>query len=383
MPALRHAVCTLALFASALGGAAAAAAPSEPIVAGYVFAHEKPLPPNTVDAQSLTRIFYAFANIADGRMVLGAPTDAGNFAQLTALRQQNPSLTVLVSVGGWLWSTNFSDVALTRESRKVFIQSVNEFLARYDLDGLDIDWEYPGMEGAGHPFRAKQNFTFLVKELRKSFNRQEKIRHKKLYLSFAAGAGEELLAHTEMKQVQKYLDTVNLMAYDYVEPGPGGLTGHHAPLFLNPADPSHNSIDASVRAIERAGVPAKKLLLGAPFYGHVWGEVPDTNHGLYQPGKELPKDYPPFSMIPSVMVTQGFVRYWDAAASAPYLYNAEKHLFFSYDDTESITAKCRYITEHKLAGIMFWEYSSDPTGTLLKAINQSLRPTSAAGKIVP
>jgi chitinase len=121
-------------------------------------------------------------------------------------------------------------------------------------------------------------------------------------------------------------------------------------------------------------------LLGVPFYAHVWGEVPDKDHGLYQPGKVVPDSDAPFSRIPSVMLTQGFVRYWDSASSAPYLYNAEKHLFVSYDDAQSMAAKCRYITEHKLAGIMFWEYSSDPTGILLKTINQSLRPNASAGK---
>ena len=114
----------LALLVPALGWTLT---PSRPIVAGYVFPQEKALPPNAVDALSMTRIDYAFSNIANGRMVLGAPTDAGNFAQLTALRQQNPALTVLVSVGGWGWSNNFSDMSLTRASRQIFIQSVMEF----------------------------------------------------------------------------------------------------------------------------------------------------------------------------------------------------------------------------------------------------------------
>src|SRR6478672_2584913 len=81
-------------------------------VTGYVFTRGAALTPGQVDAQYLTRINYAFANIQGGRMVLGAPADAQNFAQLTGLRKSNPRLTVLVSVGGWLWSTNFSDMAL-------------------------------------------------------------------------------------------------------------------------------------------------------------------------------------------------------------------------------------------------------------------------------
>jgi chitinase len=362
MLGIRISTVALALLVPTLGSAAATT-PSPSIVAGYVFTQEKAMPPGTVDAQSMTRINYAFANIANGRMILGAPTDVENFAQLTALRRQNPSLTVLVSVGGWLWSTDFSDISLTRKSRMVFIQSVREFLTRYDLDGLDIDWEYPGMEGAGHPFRSedKQNFTFLVKELRRSFRQQEKNSHKRLYLTIAAGASNDFLVHTEMKKVQKYVDTVNLMAYDYLEPDDKGLTGHHAPLFANPADARKYSSDASVKAFEQAGVPASKLLLGVPFYGHIWGEVPDKDHGLFQPGKAVPKGYAPYSTIPSTMTGQGFVRYWDSVANAPYLYNVEKHLFVSYDDPESMTAKCRYIT-------------------LLKTINQSLRPSAGEGK---
>jgi len=357
----------------------AATKTSEPIVAGYVFTQDAPLLPGQIDAHSLTRVNYAFANIKEGRMVTGFTSDAANFAFLTALRRQNPSLTILVSVGGWLWSTNFSDMSLTRRSRGVFIQSVMDFVSRYDLDGLDIDWEYPGMVGAGHPFRSEdgRNFTLLVRELRVRFNQETEKSHRRLDLTIAAGASQEYLDHTEMKKVQKYVDTVNLMAYDYVEPGSDPLTGHHAPLFTNPADARNYSGDASVRAFEQAGVPAGKLLLGLPFYGHVWGQVADRDHGFLQPGKPVPNAYAPYSAIAGTMLDHGFVRYWDSIASAPYLYNSESHIFVSYEDTESISAKCRYVKTHKLGGVMFWDYSGDPAGVLLRAINQSLRSAAA------
>jgi chitinase len=82
------------------------------------------------------------------------------------------------------------------------------------------------------------------------------------------------------------------------------------------------------------------------------------------------------------MLKQGFIRYWDPVASAPYLYNSEKHIFVSYEDTESIAAKCRYVLTHKLGGVMFWEYSGDPSGVLLGAINQSLGSGAAEVKQV-
>jgi len=342
-------------------------------VVGYVFPQDAALQPGEIDAHSLTRVNYAFANIKDGRMVTGFASDEQNFAYLTALRKQNPSFTVLVSVGGWLWSNNFSDVSLTPQSRSLFIQSVMDFLLRYDLDGLDIDFRSED----GH------NFTKLLKELRDQFDQETAKTHRRLYLTIAAGASSDYLAHTEMKQVQKLVDTVNLMAYDYVEPGDEPLTGHHSPLFTNPADVRNYSSDASVRAFEEAGVPADKILLGVPFYGHVWGDVADRNHGLLQPGKPVPHAYAPYSAITATMLNNGYVRYWDPVASAPYLYNSEKHIFVSYEDTESLAAKGRYVLAHKLGGIMFWDYSGDSAGALLGAINQSLRDAATARKNAP
>lgn len=364
-----------------LWGGAAAALQEQPMIVGYVFTQDAPLLPGQIDPLSLTRANYAFANIRDGLMVEGFASDAQNFALLTGLRKENPSLTVLVSVGGWLWSTNFSDTVLTGQSRSRFIRSVMDFLGKYDLDGLDIDWEYPGMPGSGHPFREEdgRNFTLLLKELRKAFDREATKSHRKLYLTIAAGASDDYLAHAEMKKAQKYVDTVNLMAYDYVEPGSDPLTGHHAPLFTNPADVRNYSADASVRAFEHAGVPPEKLLLGLPFYGHVWGEVADVNHGFLQPGKPIPNAYAPFHGITETMLNKGFARYWDPLASAPYLYNSDKHIFVSYEDTQSIAAKCRYVLQHKLGGVMFWDYAGDPAGVLLGAINQTLRAHGAEG----
>jgi chitinase len=350
-----------------------------PQVIAYVFSPDTPLQPSQIDPHAVTRINYAFANIQDGRMVQGHPNDSANLALLAGLRKQNPSLTVLISVGGWLWSGGFSDAALTEQSRKLFIQSAVDFIDLYSLDGLDIDWEYPGMPGAGHAFRNEdgKNFTILLRELRARFDQEAKKTGRKLLLTIAAGAGDDYLAHTEMALAQKYLDTVNLMAYDYYEPGSGPMTGHHAPLFTNPADPQKVSADASVIAFEKAGVPAQKLILGVPFYGHEWGQVPDRDHGLYQPGKPIPNGYAPFSLIDTTMLDHGFTRYWDSVSSAPYLYSPEKQVFLTYEDPESLTAKCRYVLAHNLDGIMFWSYSNDSDEKLLKTIDSELlRPTS-------
>jgi chitinase len=362
-----------------------AAAPARgPVIVAYVFPRDAPILPGAIAAQKLTRINYAFANIEDGRIVNGYSHDDQNLATLVALKQETPSLTVLVSVGGWLWSGGFSDMALTRESRAIFISSVADYVARHQLDGLDIDWEFPGMQGVTNHFRAedKQNYTLLVKELRSRFDKLEKEVHRPLYLTVAAGAGSDWLAHTEMDKVAKYVDTINLMAYDYYEPDVDASTGNHAPLYTDPADPKKGSADESVQEYEKAGVPAAKIVLGVPFYGHVWGQVPAANHGLFQPGKEIPHGDVAYSDGPQAMLKNGFIRYWDPVAAAPYLYNAEKQIFVTYDDPESLALKCKYVIAHKLRGIMFWSYESDPTGTLLNAVNDGLNKNlSSQGEI--
>jgi chitinase len=372
-------VLAVSLFIAPLRQVMAANRTEGPAVIAYVFPNETMLQPGDVAARKLTRINYAFSNIKGNRMVIGSPVDAQNFATLVSLKKDNPSLTVLVSVGGWLWSAGFSDMSLTHESRSEFIQSVVEFLKQYQLDGLDIDWEYPAMEGSTKHFRPEdtRNYTLLLAELRSRFDIEEKPLHRRLYLSIAVGGEHDFIEHTEMDKVQKYVDTVNLMAYDYYEPGSEPITGNQAPLFTNPADPKKISASRSIQDYEQAGVPAEKIVLGVPFYGHAWGQVSDANHGLFQPGKKAPNTYARYGNIVSSMLKQGYTRYWDATASAPYLYNPEKRIFVSYEDPESLTLKCKYVLDHKLAGVMFWDYQSDPTGTLLDTIDQQFHLNAA------
>jgi chitinase len=347
-------------------------------VIAYIFPRDKVIAPGQVSAKRLTRINYAFANIQNGKIVEGSAHDAENFAALNSLKQDNPLLTVVVSVGGWAWSGDFTDMALTKNSRSLFIDSVVSFIQRYNLDGLDIDWEYPGMAGNNHRFRAedKQNYTLLLKELRKRFDHEQKKLHRHLIASIATGASEDFLQHTEMGEVQRYVDSVNLMSYDYYVPAWDKTTGHHAPLFTNPSDPKKISADRTVHEYEVAGVPAHKLVLGVPFYGKSWGQVADQNHGLFQLGTQIPNNYLPYGVLDNLLNT-GYTRYWDPIASAPYLYNPDARIFVTYDDPQSLALKCKYVLDQKLGGIMFWEYSGDPTGKLVDTIDTGLQRNSA------
>jgi GH18 family chitinase len=344
-------------------------------VIAYVFPRGKVIDPGTIAAGKLTHINYAFANVVDGLVVEGAAVDAENYRVLAGLRRQNPQLQILVSVGGWIWSGAFSDAALTPESRARFVASAVDFVRRHDLDGFDVDWEYPGLPGNGNTHRPedKQNFTALMSELRGALDKEGAARGRHFLLTFAAGALPTFLEHTEMDKVQAVVDYVNLMTYDFRESG-DRLAGHHANLMANPNDDKGLSADAALRLFLKAGVPAHKLVLGVPFYGHAWADVAPVANGLYQPGRpprrEIDASYG--NLARSYVGKNGYLRFWDEQAQAPFLWNEKQRVFISYEDPQSLRVKCRYLKERGLAGVMFWQYYSDASGALLQTLDQEL-----------
>jgi chitinase len=374
------AFCSIAAFACAPAPRISLPArPSPPVVIAYVFPGERPIDPAAIAADQLTHINYAFANIVAGEWVEGHPGDAANLDVLRTLRQAHPHLRLLVSVGGWTWSKGFSDMAATAAGRRRFVRSAISFARRHDLDGLDVDWEYPGLPGDGNPHRPEDrgNFTSLMRELRAALDEEGRDRGRHLLLTCAVGAFPRFLAHTEMDKVAAAVDFVNLMTYDFRVPEADTETGHHANLFPQPADRKGLSADRAVRDFHAAGVPLGRLVLGVPFYGRAWAVVPSSGNGLYQPGRPLATrlDTSPPAVAQLLASGDGWRREWDAVAQAPFLWNPAKRIFASIEDPESLAIKARYVREHGLGGMMFWQYYSDPSGVLLSTIARELRAT--------
>ena len=373
---IRGRVAPFVLLAFLLCGATwvrAADSAEKKAVIAYVFPQDRAIDPVEVDGRKVTRINYAFANVKNGEVVPGFSHDAENLALLTSLKRENPGLSVVVSVGGWTWSGSFSDVALTRESRARFVESAVRFVERYNLDGVDIDWEYPGMLGNGNKFRAedKQNYTLLLRDLRVRFDAEGKRLGRHLVTSIATGASTHFLENTEMEKVQRYVDTVNVMTYDYYMPGIDKVTGHDAPLLASEDDPKHVSAERTVKEYLAAGVPAGKIVLGVPFYSRSWSEVSSDGNGLFQVGKAARGMRVSLGDVPGLLAG-GYVRYWDAKAAVPYLYSEQAGIFVSYEDEESVAKKCEFVMERGLGGVMFWEYFNDPSGALLDAVDAGL-----------
>jgi chitinase len=361
------------------------AAAATPVIIAYVFPRNEPIVPAEIAASKLTHINYAFADVRDGRVVEGFGRDAENFKLLAELRRQHPHLRILISVGGWTWSNNFSDAALTAESRRRFTESAIGFLRRHDLDGIDIDWEYPGLRGNNNVHRPedRENFTAMMSELRQALDAEGRAKNRRYLLTFAAGASPDFIAHTEMDKVQASVDFVNLMTYDFRTSDP--IAGHHANLYLNPADTKQRSVDSAVREFIAAGVPPAKLVVGVPFYGRAWADIKGEGTGPYQPGsrpaERIETKYG--SMSAALVDRGGFVRMWDSQAQAPYLWNKDTRTFISYDDPESMRLKSAYIRDHGLAGVMFWEYYGDTTGVLLDTLFTALRGPAPATPRTP
>ena len=343
---------------------------TKPVIIGYAGGFRGLISTDSIDVWRLSHINYAFIDIKDNRAWLhNETTDTVNLRKLSELKKINPDLKILISIGGWSWSKNFSDAVLTDTSTRNFALSAVDIVSKYNLDGIDIDWEYPGMIGDSNIYRPedKQHYTLLFKELREGLDNLSRTTHLKYFVTTAVGGSQAYIDHTEMDKVQQYTDYINIMSYDYAGEW-SAVTGHHTNLYTSSGDSNQSSAHLSVQAFIAAGVPPSKIVMGIAFYGRGWQMESNDNNGLYRKALKSARGGGFTYLKDSLVDKNGYKEYWDAAAKAPYLFNAEKKIFISYDNERSVKEKCKYVKKHHLAGAMFWEYNSDKKEYLLKVI---------------
>ena len=316
------------------------------------------------DIRSLDVINIAFGHIVDGRTVWEHQDVKPVLARIRSI---NPQLKLVLSVGGWS-ADGFSQAASTEESRRLAADTAKEIIAEYGLDGIDIDWEYPGTSVAGIASSAddKVNFTLFLAALREAM---DSLGEGKM-VTIAAGGDSYFTRLTEMDKAAEYLDYVQLMTYD-LQGGFQKVTGHHAALYAGGRNLFDACADKAVRAFMEAGVPAEKLVIGIPFYARKWEGVPDVREGLGVEAQTIGgfgADYG--ELLEKYVGKNGFVRYWDDEAKAPWLFDGKT--FISYEDTESMAAKLAYVKEKGLCGVMYWEYGCDTTHTLTEFLRREM-----------
>lgn len=318
------------------------------------------------DLRRLTHINLAFGLIRDGGLTLEKLT---HLDLLPQFRAWNPDIHIVLSVGGW-GAGGFSEMARTAEGRRSFARCCRRAVDEYGLDGIDIDWEYPGtsLAGIGSHVNDKENYTLLLKALRESLNHMEGEKS----LSVAVGGDVYFALQTDMKAASKYLDYVQLMTYD-LQGGFQKVTGHHAALYHSEGNLLDVCVDKAVKAFHEAGVPMEKLILGVPFYSRQWNGVKGEGcrHGLGMEADSVGGYGGDYAELKADWIGKnGFVRYWDEVAKVPYLFDGKT--FVSYEDEESLGGKIEYLKEMGMGGIMFWEYKCDPSGELLGYIREQL-----------
>lgn len=354
------------IFFITLSAAAQSSSESDkPAVIAYYAGDEKRI--DAYPIEKLTHIIFSFCHLKGNQLSVDDQKDTLTIRRLVSLKERNPSLKVLLSLGGWGGCKTCSPVFATEAGRKEFARSVKRLNRYFKTDGLDLDWEYPAIPGPpGHPYAPgdKQNFTLLVKALRKALGKKHEI-------SFAAGGFTKFLNESiEWNEVMPLVNNVNLMTYDLVH-GYSTTTGHHTPLYSTPEQ--IESTDHAVRMLDSMGVPKNKLVIGAAFYARIFDVEQVTNNGLYQPGKfKTSLSYMRFNK--DSLQQEGFTYYWDDVAQAPYLFSAAKKQLITLDDEQSVMLKTKYAVEQKLYGIMFWELGNDKAvNGLLDAIDKALR----------
>ena len=323
----------------------------------------------------LKRVFSATESV-DGTTDSSDPKQLhGTFHQLQELKKKFPRLKILISLGGWANSEGFSDAAEPANMREFVRSCVDIFIkgnfspdvhAPRVFDGIDIDWEYP-VDGGLIPGRPED--TKNLNAMAAEFRRQLSAVRPGLLLTAAIPATMEDYRHYDLKTLSRYMDDMGIMGYDLHWNGEK-ITNLHSALFHDSADPSKPPLDThyAERAVQdflRAGVPPRKVVLGVPFYGKGWTGVSDTNHGLYQPATDASKSPPEYRTLKSLSATADRQFYPKLATCS--LWNNNE--FFSYDCPEGMRAKLRYVRQHHLGGMMFWEMGQDTSDAeLLKSL---------------
>lgn len=374
-------------------------------------------------AGKLTHINYAFGNVnAEGKCFTGSvpgeadawadyarPLEAadsvdgvadtaeqplaGNFNQLRELKARYPGLKVLISLGGWSWSTHFSDAARTPASRKAFVSSCIDLYIKGNLpldgarggagaaaglfDGVDLDWEWPGSAGdTDTVFRPedKQNFTALVREFRTQLdayaNSLKKRKHYEL-TAFVPTAPAKIDAGFEVRKIMRDLDFVNLQGYDFHVSGEK-TTAQQSALYAR----NDFSVDQTVDAWRDRGAPARKLVMGMPFYGQGWTGVTGGGDGLNQPASApapatWAAGYEDYKALKKLADSGTYTVHRDRRNGHAWLFDGTT--LWTYDDPQVLRTKTSYIRERGLGGAMFWSLDGDTAdGELMTAVDRGL-----------
>lgn len=317
---------------------------NQKVVLAYVPYYNSALP----NPHLCTHINYAFAKVHCYDGVYDSFKLQGTeerFLSVLALKQQNPDLKICLSFGNFAEPdepqpfAGFSVMCQNADNRKKFCKDCLAFVEKWGIDGIDLDWEFPGVSFHGREMYDREhdveNYTTLMKELRETLGDK--------YLLTYAGCIHQAKTredggrtHIDNIGCEPYVDFINIMTYDMgTAPYP-----HNAIVSDNEQDWEH-----ALTSYLEAGYPMNKIVMGVPFYGrHSWSDGEWYYHRLLKIQEEQPEEWE--------------INNWDSIGCVPYAtHNGE--FWCSYDNPQSIAIKADWIKKNGMRGLMYWEVSGD------------------------
>ncbi|KAH7905380.1 glycoside hydrolase family 18 protein [Hygrophoropsis aurantiaca] len=308
-----------------------------------------------------------------------------------------------IAIGGWDGSRWFSSNVNSAENRTAFVKTVVDFAEKYQVDGINWDWEAPNDQGIGSNTISPNdtsNFLAFLQELRKN------PAGAKLVLSAAVGGAPFFDSHgkpsTNVSGFAKVFDYIAVMNYN-IWGSWSSKVGPNAPLndACAAKDNQDGSAVAALKLWTAAGMPANKIVLGVASYGHSFSVLPKD---AFVPGSTTQlRPYPTFNaskqpsgdkwngaggdwdfwglidggfLTPQGMPAKGIYHRYDACSQTPYVYNKKTEVMVSFDNAQSFAAKGNYIKKAGLRGFAMWEAGGDRKDILLN----SIRSTSGVHK---
>jgi len=354
----------------------------------------------------------------------------GNYAMMMALKQRNPDLKIIPSIGGWTLSDPFFDFT-TKANRDTFVASVKKFLNTWKFyDGVDIDWEFPGGGGEnanlGDPINDGPAYIALMQELRAMLDELQVETGRTYELTSAIGVGHDKIEDVNYGEAIQHMDYIFAMTYDFYG-GWNNVVGHQTALncgnFMRPGQCDGSGLDENgepykgpayttdngIQLLLAQGVPANKLVVGTAMYGRGWeGVMPSSltdptdpmtgvgngklkgssAQGVWEDGVIDYKGIKANMLGANNQGINGFEYGYDEMAEAPYVWNRTSGQLITFDDDRSVKAKGAYVRSLGLAGLFSWEIDAD-NGDILNAMHEGLaggttepvnrKPTAAAG----
>ncbi|MBW3695126.1 chitinase [Vibrio sp. T187] len=354
----------------------------------------------------------------------------GNYAMMMALKQRNPDLKIIPSIGGWTLSDPFFDFT-TKANRDTFVASVKKFLNTWKFyDGVDIDWEFPGGGGEnanlGDPVNDGPAYIALMQELRAMLDELQAETGRTYELTSAIGVGHDKIEDVNYGEAIQHMDYIFAMTYDFYG-GWNNVLGHQTALncgnFMRPGQCDGSGVDENgeaykgpayttdngIQLLLAQGVPANKLVVGTAMYGRGWeGVMPSSltdptdpmtgvgngklkgssAQGVWEDGVIDYKGIKANMLGANHQGINGFEYGYDEMAEAPYVWNRTSGQLITFDDDRSVKAKGAYVRSLGLAGLFSWEIDAD-NGDILNAMHEGLaggttepvnrKPTAAAG----